>query len=529
MELLRRTLAQFRELYQGMSPSQRGTLIAVPLLVLAGLGILMYSNNSRSEEYLLGGKIFDADELLRAQDAFRAAGLTEARPDGAKISVPRRDVERYTAALVVNRTLPSHFSADFDKLNNKITLFTSESQRKEMVEEARKLRLARILRAIPDIEDAAVEWDRLKPTGLSRQPTIVTAQVSVLARGGRELSPQLIHSLRLFVAGAVAGVATDNVNVLDMNTGRVYAPPKGEDAAFDRYMTLSKQRSDEYEAKIRQQLANIPDVIVTVNVDLDNLRSSIERQQVVEPKPVTLQSRTENKTQASSQKQGRREGGVMPNTPRSVPAPAQNDRSDTTEETVESNTFAPSFRNIEKVFEGLLPKSVQVAVSIPEDFYHSVAIQRGIAEGTTDEDKKKFQAAVDAIRIATEKDVSRQVQKLIPNGSGADAITVTSYVHLDHKKTPRGTPWMGILSDLVNQWGGAIALALFALWALRILNKSVSKAMPAPVVLPPPVDELETAAEPVPQSNRRDDLQVLVRDNPELAASLLGRWISPVN
>src|SRR3569623_128334 len=134
MDLLRRTLAQFRELYLGMSPSQRGTLIAVPLLVLAGLGILMYSNNSRSEEYLLGGKIFDADELLRAQDAFRAAGLTEARPDGAKLSVPRRDVERYTAALVVNRTLPSHFSADFDKLNNKITLFTSESQRKEMVE-----------------------------------------------------------------------------------------------------------------------------------------------------------------------------------------------------------------------------------------------------------------------------------------------------------------------------------------------------------------------------------------------------------
>ena len=42
MESWRRTLTQFRDLFNNMAPSQRMKLVMVPLLVLTGLGLVMY-------------------------------------------------------------------------------------------------------------------------------------------------------------------------------------------------------------------------------------------------------------------------------------------------------------------------------------------------------------------------------------------------------------------------------------------------------------------------------------------------------
>src|SRR4051794_21813866 len=125
MDLLRRTFDQFRQLYTTMAPSQRGTLILVPVMILAALGFLMYTSGGRSEEFLLAGKIFTPEELTRHQEAFRKVGLTGFRLDGQRIAVPRKNMEQYTAALVVNNSLPADFAADFDRMHDKLTLFTS--------------------------------------------------------------------------------------------------------------------------------------------------------------------------------------------------------------------------------------------------------------------------------------------------------------------------------------------------------------------------------------------------------------------
>jgi len=534
MDTFRRTLDQFRDLYQGMSPSQRGTLIIVPLLVIGAIGLLMYTNSGRSEEHLLAGKFFAPDELARAQEALRQAGLTEFRVEGQRIAVPTRDVEKYTAALVVNHSLPADFAADFDRMQEKIGLFTPESQRREMMEENRKLKLSKILRAIPDIEDAAIEWDRTKPTGFGQRQPTVTAQVSVLPRNGRELTPELVRSLRMFVAGAVAGLTQENVTVLDMSRGVVFAPPREGDPLYDPVLSLTKLRSAEYEAKIAQHLSYIPNVLVTAHVELDNMRHSVERQHVVEPKPVTVQSVNKTVTHQSNERPRRAEPGVNSNKPLSLNYTGGSERSDTSEETLESAINAPSIRNVEKTYEGLQPKSVQVAIAIPESFYRAVAIQRGIPEGTTDEAKAKFNAAVDAIRIATERDVAAQVATLIPAGSPPDSVSVKSIPSLEHERPVPQASLLEMAESLASQWGSTAALALFALWALWALQRSVPKPPPQPVPelagvgggAPGDLEE-EEADEPPQPPTRRDELQSLVRENPEMAASVLSRWITP--
>jgi flagellar M-ring protein FliF len=533
MEILRRTFTQFRDLYQAMSPSQRGTLLVVPALIIAAMGLLMYTAGERSEEFLLAGKFFSPEELTRAQEALRTAGLAEFRQDGQRIAVPRRDVEKYEAALVVRGSMPADFSADFDKMQEKIGMFTSNTQRREMMEEARKHKLSRVLRAIPDIEEAIVEWDRPEPTGLFRKIGTLTATVSVKTRGGKELTPQLINSLRLFVASAVHDLSPDHVTVTDLNTGIASVPNKDGDPYSDRFVELTRQRTTEYESKIRQHLADIPGVIVTVNVELDNLKTSTEREQKIDPKPFALQSNTQTRTQQSQQKPVAAEPGVANNQPRSLRFSGGVDRHDTVEETQETAFNAASVRHTEKVFEGLQPKSVQVAVKIPDDFYRAVAIKRGQVEGTTADEKKEFQRYLDSLKKATEDDVRRQVATLIPAGSLPDSISVTGYARLDYKPPVIATPLLTTATEVFNQWGGAAGLALFALWALWMLNKSMSKLPAEPASLaaapnPGGEDDLDDGADQAPPpATKRDELQAMVRDNPEMAASVLSRWIAP--
>ena len=98
MESWRQTLAQLRNLVNGMAPGQRLTLIAVPLLVLALLG-LSTSFRFGADEVPLGGRTFTAAESRKAQETLRKAGLGDFRVDGERILVPGTDAARYLAAL----------------------------------------------------------------------------------------------------------------------------------------------------------------------------------------------------------------------------------------------------------------------------------------------------------------------------------------------------------------------------------------------------------------------------------------------
>jgi len=89
---------------------------------------------------------------------------------------------------------------------------------------------------------------------------------------------------------------------------------------------------------------------------------------------------------------------------------------------------------------------------------------------------------------------------------------------------------MDQVSRMASEWGGAVGLGFFALWALWMLQKSTAKVSESTenpleeMKLNPPEPEVEEApvsAEPT----ERDRLQLVVRDNPEAAATVLSKWI----
>lgn len=433
MDAWQRTFNQLRTVFRGLSTAQRVSVLVVTLGVLAGMGWLAWSAADSPDEFLLGGKSFTADELTQTQAALKGAGLTEFRVVGQRISVPAREVDRYTAAAIARQTLPAQFAAEFDRMQSKVNLFTSSEQRRELLEEARKSRLAQILCAIPEIEEAIVEWDRPRSANLFRPAPQVAAHVSVKPRGGRPLSPELVQSLKLFVAGALAGAQPDDVTVVDLNTSRVHGRRSATDVASERVSGAAKQEEAEYAARMTHALRYIPDVLVSVNVEL--IADRVEEDApgaFINSEIVPVSRRRENRA-ASGQSRSNHPASLRIDLPTVTQTTLMSDRpfdphrepaalhrppvaADEAADTPDSEEYQ---------------KSVQVAVSIPEDYFAAVARQRGFSPGQSLVEDSAHRANLAHIKSETQRDVREQLVRLLPRGSDPAAISVTTYTPLN--------------------------------------------------------------------------------------------------
>jgi flagellar M-ring protein FliF len=536
MESWRRTLTQFRDLFNNMAPSQRMTLVIVPVLVLAGLGLVMYLGGGAAEEPLLSGKAFSADELKSAEAALRKGGFTQYRVEGQQILAPRAAVTRYNAALAMGAAVPE-FGDDLEKaMNANPFLMGSEPQRRDLVDLGKAKELVKIIREIPFVEDARLVTQRPRQRGFSGE-TKMTATLGVRLRGGRELTSDLALSLRQTVAGGF-GMAPADVTVVDMKTGKAPRMPDRDNPSNNDYVEAMRNFTALHQETIAEALKYIPNVLVSVNVDLDTVAQSREQERKYEAKQLPYKSVEETENETSNETGPGSEPGMTPNQPRSLRQQASSRNTRTLEKNRTATDSVPAgVRVTDKNYTGHTPKSVQVAVAIPKDYYRDVLLKQGVDEA----DKNAFQARVAQLKTETEKEVREKIARLIPvpaGGAAADNVNVSSYDRLETADVPVGVPVTSRVSDAVTQWGGPVGLALFALWALWMLNRSMKRGPETPAVAAgkPPAGKAAAAAGATPEEEeeqlpkeptKRDKLQTLVKDNPEMAASVISRWLTP--
>ncbi len=534
MDALRRTYEQFVRLFRAMTPSQRAVFVAVPLLLAAGFGFLMFGRGSSSYVPLSWGKVFTLEERIRAEQTLNEAGLTDFHTKGQLIMVPRDEVDRYNAALMRNGALPANALEEWEAKLEQNSLFASTRQLEQMKEIGRAKLIREMIRPIPEIEDVQVFWARgTSRPGLGGGRPRVTATASVRPRAGYELSMDLVRSLRSAVANMVPDLREEDVVILDQRTGKSYTV-ETDDPLGDGVLRRIREFEELYRRRITQALDFIPNVLVSVNVDLENLRRSIRRMQTLESKsPVELVSETRSRTETSSRKPTAVEPGVRPNSGRELAASAGPEETSNRTESDAKTVSVPAKSTItEDELAGLMPKAVQVNVSIPRDYYRSVAIKNGLSEGTTDEERAKFNAELQKIEQEVVSEIEQIVARNIPADSPQGAYHVGSYTRVDLEEPEIEIPLTTTIGHTLTQWGSAIGLAVFALWALWMLNRSLrtlsvseeeeDEALPAQASVEAASEQTE---EEPRETNPRDQLQAVVRDNPELAAAVLRRWI----
>lgn len=535
METWRRTLSQFRDLFNTMAPSQRMTLVVVLLLVPAALlGLVTYYGVGPAQEALLMGKTFAPEELKNAEAALRKAGYVQYHVEGQKILAPKADAARYNAALITS-DVASDFGREYGKALDRNPLIMTGDSNRQAWELGRSMELINMIKAIPYVEDARIVWNQSRPRGFGTESKI-TATLGVKPRAASELSSEQAQTLRQTVAGCF-GMRHTDVTVVDLKTGRAPRLPGKDDEYNSGYVDAIRSYTAHYQANIAKALEDIPNVLVTVNVQIDSVAASTERERKYDTKAFPYKTVEDTQKEESSEAAPQNEPGVTANQPRNTRSTAVAKQSRSNEKTLTKTDSIPTGSK-ETVSEkvGYTPKSVQATVSIPKDYYRDVLVKQGVEES----DKSAFQAKMQAVQAEKEKEVRERVARLIIVAAGetpAEAVSVSSYDRLETIEPPAPTSLTSQVNDALTQWGGAVGLALFALWALFMLNRSAQRTNRAPpesaakspagkgaaISAAPEQEDDETAREPT----KRDRLQTLVKDNPEMAATVISRWLTP--
>ena len=542
---MRRTFEQFLAIFNSLAPSQRITFAAIAVLIPVGFLFFAWNGNSSSSVALSYGKVFSLDEMRNAEQALKEAGLSKFHSEGRQIFAPASEVEKYNAALLQSGSLPSHWAEELEKkLDSTNPFMTSTENLRQTREALLGKHLVRMILGGSDFEDAEVFWTPSN-TGRSRfsKEAHTRATIVVKPRPGHEVTSRQVQALRDAVTYAVPDLKATDVTVYDQRKGEAYTPESDNDPLSGKTLSLLRESSQLYERRIKDALAHMsPDIVVTVNVDLDPMQRTISQTMRYDQKKSLEQQSTEQKRlEKFRQQPSQAEPGTQSNKPRALTSAASNVQERTLTDETTTTVRSPGGEAV--YTEGLagLPKTVTVSVLIPEDYYAKVLEQEKAARGQskTGGPPKTLEKIKDETETAVKNLVATSIP-VDPTNPNPRQITVSSYVPLKETPPEIKTSSFDTFSSLLSQWGSAVGLGLFAVWALWMLRGTTRKAGPPaapapqasitvePGAGPQPVKENQPPAieeEPMPTLNDRDLVQSMVRDNPEMAVAIIGKWL----
>jgi len=309
MEFLRKLFVQTQDHLKGLSVSQKLALASCAGLIAVALLWMTHWAGEPVMVPLLDQPIAP-DQMTAIIRELESRDISY-RVSGDRVLVPADQQYRIRARLAEARVLPDDMQIGFSKLieqNNSPWLNMTEQDRRWAL--ALSTELSKVLREIRGIADARVFLDRSCRRTIGQPSVTPTASVFVMPKPGAKLTPDKLLTIATMVSGAVGGLSPENVKVADMATGRSYTVPTDEESEAYGDLAARKEREDYFANKIRQLLGHIPGVLVAVHADMDTDATQILQEK--HGKPVVLTEKTES--ESSSQGQPGAEPGVNPNT-----------------------------------------------------------------------------------------------------------------------------------------------------------------------------------------------------------------------
>jgi|GEM_PF-3001000 len=471
-----------------LSPGRRWAVLVLLCLIIASL-IMLWQPTATEYANLFSGRQFSPTEQTQIEQAFAAAGLKKWQVSDGQISVPREEKLTYLTALqdVIE---PDTLNADMDSALKNSSLWEPRHIKDLKIKHAEEKQLSRMLASMKFIENVTVRKDQLASRGL-RGTQETTALAAVKPTGDMQLDGDKAYAIRNAVAACYAGLSSEHVTVLDLNSGRVFGGDNQSDAiATDPYANRKRHFEQLYEDRIHAELSpEIENVTVEMYVALNYAE------------------------QESSE-----------GTSEQLSAPNLNDHA------------------------GLIPQHVVASITIPNSYYHKIVRrQTTTAQGslTTLGDSTRLKM----IQQATVHRIRKRVSQLLQIPVSAKLRSPTAMVHINSPpdssllitnapKHPTGinsfaqSPWV---------WFGVILVAVLSSGAL--LRWSPKKTLPLP--LPEPAAESTASLEPTsteqpvpfpennssstPSPNENDQLRSQltdrIRQNPDIAADVLQSWL----
>ncbi|HMC12650.1 MAG TPA: hypothetical protein VKH44_15225 [Pirellulaceae bacterium] len=554
MDFVNQAYSQLVELLRSMSAGTRIATALLLVLVVVSLAYLFQYQVAGGDEYLLGGRPFTQSEMTAIEAAFAKAGLGKSQLVGSQIRIPRGKKELYLAALADGNALPADFHKYFDEAIKGDNPFNSPKSMEMRRWHAKQKELSLIIGRMSGIESATVQFDEETKRGLVQQKQKV-AMVAVQSKSG-QLDEDQVRAIRNVVASAYAGLDRKHITITDLS-GATYGGAIGPDGAPEDesiYAAHKLKYDREWQRKIQDHLKYIPGVIVNVNAELNpEMQRSLQTVKI-DQKPVAIATNESTKESTSHAPNIGGRPGAVPNgldgpgnRATAVSASVAGGESQTTETRTDVKNV-PSHDTTLTQMAPLVPKKVKASIDIPASYYVEIWRKRN-PQPADKAAKPPDLAEIATIETETKKRIQETIRNLLPDfDRGTDPyphVVVETYT--DFPKSPALPPTLAANSTtwLADNWQtlALVGVGLISLLMLRGMVRSPAGGAPQTqtsvqqpgqprLAVHEPADDDEP--EPVKALKKhfsatgpdlKAELQDIVKENPDAAATILRSWI----
>ncbi len=542
MDFLNQAIKQTRDLFDSMTPAARVTSVLLLGVIVVSLGYLLQHQSASPDDYLFEGEFLAPRDADNVEAAITQAKLNNYVREGGRFKVPRAQKADYMGAVADAGALPPNFHGILEKALD-ANPFTDRETRRQMVKNANEKRLSMIVGAMEGVQSAQVLYDIREHRGLSRRDE-VTATVSVTP-SPEGLDPRRARMIRKAVAGAIAGLKTEDVTVINNSDGTSYFGEGGVADFEDPYFATRLKYEKHLASEIEKVLLHIPGVVVSVAAELDE--AITRKTESLVPEGETASLRESSDTSESTQTRYGVEGrpGLVAQGPSRSQAEesAEQIQNRETEETKTSDNFVGRSATI-TTEAGLVPRTVRASISVPSDYV--VKVWR---EQNPDADLAALTPeAIERLKVEHRQNIEGTVAPLLPKElakSSFPNVQVSFFQSLTPEPMAEVPPTAVALEWFRDNSNTLLMLSVVgvSLVMLRSVVRGAPAADPLPTVadaalfnrpVAPPAEseakkEEEEEKRPKLKFNKgpnlKEDLSDIVREDPDAAAAILRSWI----
>ncbi len=542
-----------------MTPSARIMAGLMFATIVVSLGWILSVQQTTKFEYLLGGQVFSEEQLKLAEQAFGDAALPGYEREGMRIKVPKDTKNLYLKALSTNNAMPKAWGSEKSEALESTNPFLSTDLIKMKYEVAREKELAGIIRRMPTIDYASVEFDETRH-GFVRNSE-KTASVQVQSRG-RKVDYSLLKHVALMTQGYFSGLELENVTVVDLGGTGLFRGSSDPNSS-DQHPLLQAQNDweEKYYKQVTPLLDSYGDVKLAVGVEIDPTLQKDSEKLIYDPQSTTLQSTTSKKDTENSKLPPSGRPGAEPNAISNQPQSIANQipqQQSKAKEIAENVNGVAGHEATATRQAGLVPTKVTVTVGLPQSYYRKVWIARAMAKdptitkeadvpSLTDEELKKIKEEAE---LSVKSAISGVLKQVREGNDRFPLVTVYDYTDLPLPEIPQPAMSAMAVGWLAESWStlalvGVVLVALFMMMGFvrgqatsprdREFAQGFGIEVPAAAG-----DELDLGDGDAEKSEEdeevgvkfqvtgremKEDLSALIKQNPEIAVNLLKSWI----
>ncbi len=566
MDRIRQQLADIQRQLGGLTPSQK--MLAASLLAIMVITVVWSTRYAAvGEQVRLLEQPLDAEQVGHIRNLLGRNSI-EFRVEGDTIYVPAVKRDEVVSMLALERALPGDLTRHFDKALGQIGSFDPHKKIELTILSARQDALADAIKRWPGVRDARVHVNEQykRQVGGDIMPT---AGITLTSTGGSTNPDKLAEAATHLVAGAFPMLDPSNVEtIID---GRLIDSTE-EDSVVgggSRLLDLQARAEKKWENKLLNQLGYIPGLRVAVSVDVSNdtTRTYVEEfdsdGKVVVPLSTTEESTVESVSSGDSWG----EAGLNPNSALSIRGDGGGGESRDRRTLEERNQVAIPRTQTEIFSRGGLPTPSSCTVSLPLSWVRTQWQGRQAAADQASTPAEPTPEILREYETVVRQQIADQARTLLA-GIGEQGVMVVTYADaaltneqpipglLDGNTTAEAG---GLnIAAMVGEYGrpaavvGLAAVALFfvsgiarkapaprseslgtvdaeglaALTSRRGLNISAEDDIADALGADPLLVGQEIAEEQLEAGQMVEQVQSLVKENPDAAAQLVKRWIN---